>query len=123
VHPALAIAILVGALILLTAIGAALAACAGYLVGAVAARWRFASRAASIRTAVALVVFASTALGTIVAVGTIAKLEAASKAHMLARGLVELATCTLWAAPVLALLASGGVWITWRLTQPPRTAI
>jgi hypothetical protein len=117
VPPLLAIAILVGALILVTAIGAGLAACAGYLVGAVAARWKFASLAATVRTAVALIVFASTALGTIIAVGTIAKLEVASKAHMLARGLVELATCTPWAAPILALLASGGLWVTWRLTQ------
>jgi hypothetical protein len=123
VHAALSIAILLAALILLTAVGAGLAACAGYLVGAFVARWQLASRAATVRTAVALLVFASTALGTIIAVGTIANLEAASKAHMLARALVELATCTVWAAPVLALLAGGGVWATWRLTRPPRSAL
>lgn len=114
---AYAILILGGLLFVLTVLWAAIALGIGRIAGAIANRLGHPKLTAGVRWITTAVTLIGVALGVIVAFGAVANARAASKATMLARGISELASCTPFFVPAVALIVGGAIWFVWRLSR------
>jgi len=107
-----ALLVLAAALAFLMVPWAIIALCLTHVANALAVRWQAPALAATVQVGTALVTLLILATGALIAFGTVANADAASKATMLARGILELTKCTAYFVPLAALTIGCGTWLS-----------